>query len=105
MSVAGQPLALAAAASASAALAHALTLRPSRCSVTYYAVQSGYKLWGVPFRAAERDMASIIYIFYVSKIYEFMDTFIMLLKGNVKQVHRSLTLRSLDGPHVLAPPR
>lgn len=53
-------------------------------------MQSGYKLWGVPFKAAERDMASIIYIFYVSKIYEFMDTFIMLLKGNVKQVRRRL---------------
>ena len=48
-------------------------------------MQSGYKLWGVPYNAAEKDMASLIYIFYVSKIYEFMDTFIMLLKGNVQQ--------------------
>jgi elongation of very long chain fatty acids protein 4 len=58
-----------------------LTLR----SIAYHAVQSGYKLWGVPYNAAEKDMASLIYIFYVSKIYEFMDTFIMLLKGNVQQ--------------------
>lgn len=31
-------------------------------------------------------MARVIHIFFVSKIYEFMDTFIMLLKGNVQQV-------------------
>eukprot|EP00854_Cymbomonas_tetramitiformis_P021505 gene21505-25864_t len=31
-------------------------------------------------------MAKVIYIFYVSKLYEFMDTFIMLMKGNINQV-------------------
>jgi hypothetical protein len=44
-------------------------------------------------------MATMIYIFFVSKIYEFMDTFIMLLKGNLHQVRASLLpvpLRSAD---------
>lgn len=31
-------------------------------------------------------MAHYIWVFYVSKIYEFLDTFIMLLKNNLKQV-------------------
>ena len=90
---------------ASARRRHPLTLRPPRRSVTYYAVQSGYKLWGVPFKASERDMASIIYIFYVSKIYEFMDTFIMLQKGNVKQVRACWCQSRLGGvaPHAPSP--
>jgi len=55
-------------------------------------VEGGYKLWGVPYKVSEKHMASMIYIFFVSKIYEFMDTFIMLLKGNVKQARRQLRL-------------
>ena len=54
-------------------------------SVAYYAHQGRYVLWGNPYKASERGMASMIYIFFVSKIYEFMDTFIMLLKGNLHQ--------------------
>ena len=60
--------------------------RRSARSVCYYAVRSGYKLWGVPYNTRERDMAMMIYIFFVSKIYEFMDTIVMLLKRNVQQV-------------------
>lgn len=47
---------------------------------------SGYRLWGNEFKASETRLAYYIYIFYVSKIYEFMDTFIMLLKKNLRQV-------------------
>lgn len=31
-------------------------------------------------------MASVIYVFFLSKLYEFVDTFIMLAKGNTSQV-------------------
>jgi hypothetical protein len=55
------------------------------------ALASGYKLWGVPFSPRETELAKVIHIFFVSKIYEFMDTFIMLLKGNVQQVRPSPT--------------
>ena len=34
----------------------------------------------------ETALAHYIWVFYVSKIYEFVDTFIMLLKNNLKQV-------------------
>ena len=38
-------------------------------------------------------MAGVIYIFFVSKIYEFMDTFIMLLKGNLRQARLAKAAR------------
>ena len=66
--------------------------RDARCarvrvrSVAYHAYEGGYKVWGNAYKPSERGMASMIYIFFVSKIYEFMDTFIMLLKGNLQQV-------------------
>ena len=59
---------------------------PIVCRVGRCAIASGYKLWGVQYSPRETAMARVIHIFFVSKIYEFMDTFIMLLKGNVQQV-------------------
>lgn len=50
------------------------------------AYQNGYTLWGNEFKATETQLALYIYIFYVSKIYEFVDTYIMLLKNNLRQV-------------------
>ena len=50
------------------------------------AYRNGYALWGNAYRAEEKALAHYIYVFYVSKIYEFLDTFIMLLKNNLKQV-------------------
>lgn len=47
---------------------------------------SGYSFWGNAFNPSETRLAYYIYIFYLSKIYEFMDTFIMLLKNNLRQV-------------------
>ena len=53
--------------------------------MAYYAHEGRYIVWGNPYKASEHGMATMIYIFFVSKIYEFMDTFIMLLKGNLHQ--------------------
>jgi len=50
------------------------------------AVKNGYSLWGNPYNPKETALAHYIWVFYVSKIYEFVDTFIMLLKNNLKQV-------------------
>nr|ACK99719.1 delta-6 polyunsaturated fatty acid elongase [Lobosphaera incisa] len=52
----------------------------------YYAWKYGYRFWGTNYSPKERDMGGLIYTFYVSKLYEFVDTLIMLLKGKVEQV-------------------
>ncbi|KAK3253188.1 hypothetical protein CYMTET_37550 [Cymbomonas tetramitiformis] len=54
--------------------------------VLYQAWANGYSFWGNAYDASQTEMAKVIYIFYVSKLYEFMDTFIMLMKGNINQV-------------------
>uniref|UniRef100_A0A7S0WT84 Very-long-chain 3-oxoacyl-CoA synthase n=1 Tax=Pyramimonas obovata TaxID=1411642 RepID=A0A7S0WT84_9CHLO len=54
--------------------------------IVYEAYLNKYSFWGNAYNPAQTEMAKVIWIFYVSKIYEFMDTFIMLLKGNVNQV-------------------
>jgi elongation of very long chain fatty acids protein 4 len=48
----------------------------------------GYNLWfnGVESSKAGWPMAKIIWVFYISKIYEFGDTIIMLLRKNFQQV-------------------
>lgn len=33
-----------------------------------------YRFWGQGYRSSERDMGHIVYVFYVSKLYEFVDT-------------------------------
>ena len=55
-------------------------------SSCYQAYVNEYKFWGQAYNAREVGMAKVIYIFYVSKLYEYLDTYIMLLKGNLKQV-------------------
>ena len=50
------------------------------------AYSNGYKLWGNDYNPRETQLARFIHLFFISKIYEFIDTFIMLLKGNLKQV-------------------
>ncbi|OUS42014.1 ELO family [Ostreococcus tauri] len=52
----------------------------------FEAYNNGYKFWGNKYDAGQTKLAGFIYLFFVSKIYEFIDTFIMLLKGNVKQI-------------------
>eukprot|EP00899_Mesostigma_viride_P005969 jgi/Mesvir1/15373/Mv06569-RA.1 len=50
------------------------------------AKNNGYSVWGNAYKRSEKEMAIGITIFFLSKIWEFVDTFIMLLKGNVRQV-------------------
>jgi len=54
--------------------------------IAYEAYANKYTFWGNAYDPAQTEMAKVIWIFYVSKIYEFMDTFVMLMKGNVNQV-------------------
>ncbi|CAM6122591.1 unnamed protein product [Calypogeia fissa] len=48
--------------------------------------QLGYSLWGNVYRGDETEMGFLIYVFYVSKLYEFMDTAIMLFRRNLRQL-------------------
>lgn len=53
------------------------------------AIASKYPLWNVPMRSDDPNswrMAKLVWIFYISKLPEFVDTFIMMLKQNYKQV-------------------
>merc|ERR1712216_434136 len=50
------------------------------------AYKNGYNFWGNAYNPSEVHLAKFIYIFFISKIYEFVDTFIMLMKGNINQV-------------------
>lgn len=43
-------------------------------SAVYWAVQGRYNFWGNAFKASEKEMALTIYVFYMSKFYEFFDT-------------------------------
>jgi len=43
-------------------------------------IPKGYKPWGMPFNPAHTGVAHFFYHFYVSKFYEFMDTFIMIYR-------------------------
>lgn len=52
----------------------------------YQAYINKYSFWGQAYDVKEVGMAKGIYIFYISKLYEYFDTYIMLLKGNLKQV-------------------
>lgn len=52
----------------------------------FEAYKNGYTVWGNKYNPKETAMAHYIWVFYVSKMYEFLDTFIMLIKNNLKQV-------------------
>ena len=52
----------------------------------YQAYVNKYNFWGQGYDVKEKNMAIGIYIFYISKLYEYFDTYIMLLKGNLNQV-------------------
>lgn len=54
--------------------------------IVFRAFQLKYSLWGNAYDPKEATMAHLIYIFYMSKYVEFMDTIIMLLKRNLRQV-------------------
>lgn len=42
--------------------------------IIHQAYSNGYSVWGNDYSSKETGMAKMIYIFYVSKMYEFMDT-------------------------------
>lgn len=42
--------------------------------VIYYGIRGNYNIWGNALHPDDIDMVNIIYIFYLSKIYEFLDT-------------------------------
>eukprot|EP00243_Klebsormidium_subtile_P002537 TRINITY_DN15084_c0_g1_i1.p1 TRINITY_DN15084_c0_g1~~TRINITY_DN15084_c0_g1_i1.p1 ORF type:complete len:301 (+),score=25.55 TRINITY_DN15084_c0_g1_i1:146-1048(+) len=50
------------------------------------AVRNRYSLWHNRYEPSQLAMARLLYLFFISKIYEFGDTFIMLLKRNTRQV-------------------
>jgi len=43
-------------------------------SAVYWARVHNYSFWGNAYSASERGMGLTIYVFYVSKFYEFLDT-------------------------------
>eukprot|EP00884_Botryococcus_braunii_P010907 jgi/Botrbrau1/19818/Bobra.0124s0059.2 len=55
-------------------------------SAAYLAWKHKYKFWGQAYNPAEKDMGIVIYVFYLSKYVEFLDTFIMVAKGAVRQI-------------------
>jgi elongation of very long chain fatty acids protein 4 len=50
------------------------------------AKRNSFKIWGNAYDPKQVQLAHYIYLFYVSKIYEFLDTLIMIIKKNFKQV-------------------
>ena len=52
------------------------------------ALRGGYlrRFVGNPMDASDAAMTRVVYVFYVSKIYEFLDTVIMIAKGSLRQV-------------------
>lgn len=70
------------------------------------AVANGYSFWGNSFNPSERRMAEMIHIFYVSKMYEFVDTVrasavcVVLLCSTQFPDHELQS--SLTGPQYLA---
>ncbi|KAH7294293.1 hypothetical protein KP509_28G064500 [Ceratopteris richardii] len=55
-------------------------------SISLRAFRLNYSLWGNAYDPHDTVMAFYIYVFYMSKYPEFLDTIIMLLKHNVRQV-------------------
>lgn len=55
-------------------------------NISFRAFRLDYCLWGNAYDPQDTLMAHYIYIFYMSKYAEFLDTIIMLLKRNVRQV-------------------
>jgi len=43
-------------------------------SAVFWAVRNNYRFWGNAFKSSERGMGMTIYVFYLSKFYEFGDT-------------------------------
>ncbi|KAH7431649.1 hypothetical protein KP509_08G058600 [Ceratopteris richardii] len=64
-----------------------LTLSLYMCvGIASRAFQLKYLLWGNAYDPNEITMAHYVYLFYMSKYVEFMDTIIMILKHNLRQI-------------------
>lgn len=50
------------------------------------AILNGYTLWGNAYNPKQIEMAHLLYIFYMSKYIEFLDTVIMILKHSTRQI-------------------
>jgi len=58
------------------------------CEIIHQCVINNYSLWGNPLDHSQRGlpMAKVIWLFYVSKVPEFLDTIMMALKKNNRQI-------------------
>ena len=55
-----------------------ITLSVYMCgSAVYYAWLYDYKFWGTGYNSREVGMGRTVYIFYFSKLYEYMDTVLL----------------------------
>ncbi|CAM6099383.1 unnamed protein product [Calypogeia fissa] len=50
------------------------------------AILNRYSLWGNAYNPEQVEMAHLVYIFYMSKYIEFLDTVIMILKSSTRQI-------------------
>ncbi|GLJ43358.1 hypothetical protein SUGI_0900740 [Cryptomeria japonica] len=67
--------------------AFCLILSVYMCSgIVAQSIHLKYSVWGNAYKDDEKEMAYFIYLFYMSKIVELMDTMIMVLKRNVRQI-------------------
>ena len=68
------------------------------CSTTsFQAWKNGYAFWGTGYRKSELGMARIIYIFFLSKIYEYLDTVSASSRTpfNIRKIPLSVVVSSL----------
>ncbi|KAG0586690.1 hypothetical protein KC19_2G109800 [Ceratodon purpureus] len=54
--------------------------------ITYQAITHRYSLWANAYRPQHKEMAIYLYLFYMSKYVEFMDTIIMIMKRSTRQI-------------------
>lgn len=54
--------------------------------IVYEAIRNKYSLWGNAYNPKQVPMARLVYLFYASKYIEFLDTIIMILKRNARQI-------------------
>eukprot|EP00246_Nothoceros_aenigmaticus_P013604 TRINITY_DN476_c0_g1_i2.p1 TRINITY_DN476_c0_g1~~TRINITY_DN476_c0_g1_i2.p1 ORF type:complete len:290 (-),score=23.59 TRINITY_DN476_c0_g1_i2:270-1139(-) len=54
--------------------------------IIYEAIRTKYSIWGNAYNPKQVPMARLIYLFYMSKYFEFLDTIIMVLKRNARQI-------------------
>jgi len=54
--------------------------------ICYQVYVNNYKIWGQAYNEKETELARFILIFTLSKLYEYLDTVIMVLKRNMYQV-------------------